>query len=134
MLRDMFARLGVPYEIVSDNGPQLTSEDIKHFMAANGTYAAQSHHPASNSGADRFVQTVKRAIRAGCDSKSLEEALATFLFGFRTTPHATTGVAPCTLIFKRDFQTRMHLLTPDVSAHVRDQQTKQKLYHNGRSH
>ena len=133
----MFARFGVPREIVSDNGLQFTSEDFKHFMAANGIKHIHSsrYHPASNGAAERFVQTVKRAIRAGCNhGQSLEEALSTFLLGFRTTPHATTGVAPCTLMFNRDLRTRLHLLIPDVSAHVRDQQAKQKLYHDGCSH
>ena len=65
VMRDMFARLGVPREIVSDNGPQFTSEDFKHFMAANGIKHIRTspYHPSSNGAAERFVQTIKMVIR-----------------------------------------------------------------------
>ena len=36
VLRDMFARNGLPKQVVSDNGPQFRAEEFKEFMARNG--------------------------------------------------------------------------------------------------
>lgn len=44
------------------------------------------------------------------------------------------GVTPCSLFVGRDLCTRLHLLTHDVGAHVREKQTQQKGYHDRHSH
>ena len=81
------------------------------------------------------MQTVKQALRSGHQAgHSLEQSLQTFLLRYRTTPHATTGVSPCALMFGRDQHTRLHQLTPDIGARVREQQVRQKEQHYRHSH
>ena len=136
-LREMFARYGLPKQIVTDNGPQFISEEFRKFMGVNGIkhIRCSPYHPASNGAAERAVQTIKKALRtAHLAGYSMEHALATFLLRYRTTPHATTGVPPCTLMFSRDLRTQLHLVAPKVEEHVRDQQARQKTYHDKRSH
>ena len=56
-LRYMFARYGVPMQLVSDNGPQFTSRQFADCMKQNGikhTLVAP-YHPRSNGPAERFV-------------------------------------------------------------------------------
>ena len=36
VLRQMFAMHGLPKQLVSDNGPQFTSEEFSYFMKCNG--------------------------------------------------------------------------------------------------
>ena len=57
VLRTVFARTGLPNIIVSDNGPQFTSEEFAHFIAANGIKHITSapYHPSTNGLAERFV-------------------------------------------------------------------------------
>ena len=137
ILREMFARYGLPRQIVTDNGPQFISQEFQKFMGVNGIkhIRCSPFHPASNGAAERVVQTIKKALRtAHLAGDSMEHALATFLLRYRTTPHATTGVPPCTLMFGRDLRTRLHLVAPKVEEHVRDQQARQKTYHDKQSH
>ena len=35
VLREMFARYGIPRTVVSDNGPQFVSEEFQQFMGLN---------------------------------------------------------------------------------------------------
>ena len=66
VLRDMFARNGIPRQLVSDNRPQFISGEFRQFMAANGVKHIRSspYHPATNGAAERLVQTMKKALKA----------------------------------------------------------------------
>lgn len=79
VLRTVFARNGVPVQIVSDNGPQLASEHFANCMRYNGITHITSapYHPDTNGLAERFVQSFKSAMRASKkDSGSVHEKLA----------------------------------------------------------
>ena len=132
VLREMFARNGLPLQLVSDNGPQFCSEEFQQFMATNGIKHTRTapYHPASNGQAERLVQSVKQSLRAALRvGVPLEQALASFLLRYRVTPHATTGVAPCTLFMNRTLRTRLDLLSPAPRQKVL-QQAKQKEHHD----
>ena len=65
ILRSLFARYGIPQQIVWDNGPQFTSEEYRQLCECNGirhTLVAPCH-PSSNGETERFVQIFKSAIR-----------------------------------------------------------------------
>ena len=66
ILRDMFARFGIPQQVISDNGPQFPSEEFQQFMTANGIKHIKTspYHPTSNGAAERMVQTLKLALKA----------------------------------------------------------------------
>ncbi|XP_035227935.1 uncharacterized protein K02A2.6-like [Stegodyphus dumicola] len=65
-LRDCFARYGLPLVVVSDNGPQFTSGEFETFIRNNGIKhkTCAPFKPASNGQAERYVYTVKQALRA----------------------------------------------------------------------
>jgi len=65
-LRDMFARYGLPQQVVSDNGPQFSAVEFENFLSTNGIklILISPYHPSSSGAAERAVQTVKRALRA----------------------------------------------------------------------
>lgn len=52
----------------------------------------------------------------------------------RSTPHATMGVAPCTLFMQRQICTRFDLLRPDREGRVEEKQAQQKANHDERAH
>ena len=61
----IFARWGIPLQMVTDNGPQFTSAGFERFLALNNIKHVRSspYHPATNGLAQRFVQTLKHALR-----------------------------------------------------------------------
>lgn len=133
VLRTLFDRYGLPEQLVSDNGPQFTSEEFTAFMTSNGVKHIRTapYHPSSNGQAERFVQTFKRGMKAGEESApSLNARLSQFLLAYRSTPHATTNVSPSELFLKRKIRTRFDLLKPDLQSRVMSKQEDQKKYHD----
>ena len=136
VLRMLFARYGLPKELVTDNGPQFTSTVFTRCMQENGIRHSRSapYHLATNGAAERVVQTFKNFLRAGKDdSGSHSQKLAQFLLVNRTTPHSTTGVPPAELFLKRSLRTRLDIMRPSVDDKVAAEQEKQKRYHDSRA-
>ena len=64
-LFSIFARNGLPEEIVSDNGTQFTSTQFSRFCKERGIKQrlTASYHPASNNEAERFLRVFKHGMR-----------------------------------------------------------------------
>lgn len=133
-LQAMFSVHGIPEKIVSDNGSAFTSIEFERFVKENGIVHIRSspYHPASNGLAERGVQTLKQGLQR-LDSGSLETKLARFLFKYRLTPHAVTGVPPAELLLGRRPRSRLDLLFPTIKGRVEEKQAKQKEGHDRHS-
>ena len=125
-LRQSFSTHGLPETIVSDNGPAFTSSTFKEFIRQNGLehLTSSPYHPSSNGLAERAVQTVKEGIRKM--NGPLETRIARFLFKYRVTPQATTGLTPAELLMGRRIRTHLDLLYPSVLQRIKGQQSLQK--------
>ena len=135
-LRQMFSKYGLPDQIVSDNGPQFTSTEFEIFMKRNGIKHTRSapYHPSTNGLAERFVQSLKQGLKASLSTgMSLTQRLCNFLLTYRSSPHSTTGVSPCSLFLKREVRTRFEILKPNQESRVMDKQSQQKSDHDKRS-
>ena len=135
-LRILFSHYGLPEQVVLDNGPQFTSDEFAQFMQGNGIkhILCVPYHPASNGLAERFVQTFKRAMKAGEKvGSSLNHSLTRFLLRDRSTPHSTTNVAPSELFLKCNLRTLFDLLKPGIETRVLSKQADQKGYHDKRA-
>ena len=130
VLRDLFARFGIPEQIVSDNGAQFVSEEFQAFARSNGIRHLTSapYHPAANGLAERAVQTFKQALHSmHQSSKPVKEKLAKFLIAYRNTPHSTTGVSPAQLLLGRPLRTRLDLVKPNLNRKMVNQQCQQSI-------
>ena len=65
-LSQIFARFVIPKTLVSDNGPEFVSDDLKQWCESLGIKKMESpvYHPRASGLAERAVQTVKRALQA----------------------------------------------------------------------
>ena len=59
--------------------------------------------------------------------------VSTFLMQYSSTPHATTGVSPSSLLLGRNLRTCLELLKPDIGKRVRRRQDLQKARHHQHS-
>ena len=63
-------------------------------------------HPSSNGAVEKFVQTFKRAMKAGeSDTLPLHQRLLNFLLAYRTTPHVTINRTPSKLFMGHTLRT-----------------------------
>ena len=92
-LKSHFARYGLPEKIVSDNGPQFTSDEFKWFCKSNGICHITSapYHPSTNGAIERAVQTMKKSLKSTVnESGTIQMKLSRFLMSYRSIPHTTT--------------------------------------------
>ena len=107
-LSQIFARLGIPRILVSDNGPEFVSSDLKQWCESLGLKKMESpiFHQRANGIAERAVQTVKRAIQAWCPN--LNASFGAFLQRALTTHRNTSktrGKTPVELLLGRKKKT-----------------------------
>ena len=64
ILREVFARFGLPEVVVSDSGTQFKSAQFEEFRVQNGIQhiCSRPYYPMSNRQAGRFVDTFKRSL------------------------------------------------------------------------
>ncbi|PIK58449.1 hypothetical protein BSL78_04670 [Apostichopus japonicus] len=127
VLRTLFARYGLPIQLVSDNGPQFRSEEFQNFLKSNGVdhTLTPPYHPATNGLAERNVQTFKNAF-AKSSGETLGHKVANVLFTLRNTPNTTTGKTPSELFLKRSPRTRLSLVKPSLQRKVEKRQDAAK--------
>lgn len=134
-LRSIFARFGIPSQLVSDNGPPFFSEEFKIYCEKNKIRHTTSapYRPQGNGEAENAVKTVKKAIkRALFEKEDIMTALYRFLFQYRNCEHATTGVSPAVAMFGRRMRGRLDALRPDAGGVVRAAQERQVAAAGGR--
>ncbi|XP_026726970.1 uncharacterized protein K02A2.6-like [Trichoplusia ni] len=124
-LREMWARFGLPKQLVSDNGPPFFSGEFQQFLNNNGIEHIFSapYHPASNGAAENAVKICKKSIKKAIKSKSdVHSTLCRFLLAYRNTPHYTTGESPAKMLLGRNLRMRLDCLKPDQKALIRARQ------------
>ena len=113
-LRKCFSREGIPQVIVTDNGSQFCSVEMKTWLDNIGCRHLRTapRHPCSNGAAENLVKTVKSAL-ASTNPRSLPELeafLDNFLLQYRNAAHGTTKESPAKLFKSRALRSSLRCL------------------------
>ena len=119
-LWSLFAGMGLPDQIVSDNGPQFTTETFRKFTTANGIkhVTGAPYHPSTNGQVERLVWSFKKGVKADKSSRTLQHKLDRFLLAYRSAPNAITELSPAQLPLGQNVNSRLDLIKPDVTREV----------------
>ena len=134
--KSIFARYGIPEVVISDNGPQFSSEAYRKF-SNNYLFkhiTSSPYYPRSNGEAERAVATIKSLFK-----KEDDPYLA--LLAYRSTP-LQNGYSPSELLMCRKIKslipiTREQLIPtiPDAtSLRIRDKKIKERQKRNFDDH
>lgn len=137
ILRDLFARYGLPRQIVSDNASVFTSQEFQNFLKINEIQhlTGSPYHPISNGAAENAVKQIKNCIlnSVGRDrSANLNAIIARFLFDYRNTTHSTTNETPAKLLINKNLRCRFDLLFPSITDTIENHQNIQIKNYGGR--
>ena len=113
-MKKVFARYGIPQQVVSDNGSQYantrnlldSTHQFKEFAREWGFRHTTSspEYPQSNGAAERAAQTAKRILKkAEADGKDPFEGL----LKYRNTPFEDIGLSPAQLLMSRRTRTTL---------------------------
>jgi len=108
ILQSVFARFGVPRELVSDNAKEFISNDLLRWLANVGCQKTHTphYHPSSNGLVERMVQTLKRAIKIyDLDKGNFNNFLQKVLLTYRGSRICRQRSAtPAALVFGREIR------------------------------
>ena len=100
-LMSVFSRVGLPQEILSDQGSNFMSNLMKEVLSyIQIQYLTTSqYHPQCDGMLERFHATI---MRKGCPArKEWDQWLPFVLFAARNAVHSATGFSPFELLFGR---------------------------------
>ena len=100
----IFATHGIPAKLTSDNGPPFNGAEFERYMKVLNIDWIRSTPlwPQGNSNVENFNKTLVKVLQtAQLEERNWKQELQRFLLSYRVTPHATTKIAPCELLFNR---------------------------------
>ncbi|KAK7108980.1 hypothetical protein V1264_013102 [Littorina saxatilis] len=132
-LKQMFSEHGIPSKLISDNGPQFSSDAFVTFARewAFDHITSSPRYPRSNGMSERHVQTVKDALQKASQART-DPDLA--LLCLRTTPLSSSIPSPLEILTGRKARSNMPIklnsLPNSIREELQDRQNVQKMYHD----
>ena len=113
-LVDIFSRLGVPEEILSDLGTQFVSECMKEVtrLLSIKQLTTTPYHPMCNGPTEKFNGTMKSMLKRLCSEqpRHWHRYINPLLFAYREVPQESTGFSPLELLYGRAVRGPMFIL------------------------
>ena len=113
-LVDMFSRVGVAKEMLTDMGAQFTSEMMKEVsrLLSIRQLTTTPYHPQCNGLVERFNGTLKQMLKRMCKErpKDWDKYINPLLFAYREAPQESLGFSPFELLYGRTVRGPMQIL------------------------
>ncbi|CAM5122254.1 unnamed protein product [Eretmochelys imbricata] len=101
----IFARVGLPKEILTDQGTPFMSKLMKDLCTLLHIHTLRTsiYHPQTDGLVERFNRTLKAMIRkvVSQDGKDWDTLLPYLMFAIQEVPQASTGFSPFELLYGR---------------------------------
>ena len=113
-LFEMWSRVGIPVEVLSDKGSQFVGEmmrEVHRLLSVRGI-STTPYHAQCNGLVERFNATLKSILRKLCSEKprTWDRYIAPALFAYREAPQESLGFSPFELLYGRTVRGPMHVL------------------------
>ena len=113
-LVELFARVGIPREILTDQGSNFMSQLLVelYLLLHVKPIRTSPYHPQTDGLVERFNQTLKSMLRkaTAIDGKDWDKLISYLLFAYREVPQASTGFSPFELLYGRDVRGPLDIL------------------------
>jgi len=118
--KQVFAQVGFPNAVLSDQGANFESAEFKNFLQSFQIkkLRTNAYHPSGNGICERFNGVFKKMMLSYVTERSLNnyewvKSIEHCLLEYRTTPHSSTKARPVDLLFA--FRVRGYLPFSSVS-------------------
>lgn len=113
-LVSIFSRVGVPEELLTDQGSQFMSNILKEVgrLLSMKHLITSPYHPQCTGLVERFNGTLKSMLKRMCEEnpEDWDRYLEPVLFAYREVPQDSTGFAPFELVYGRHVRGPLHIL------------------------
>ncbi|KAF6030922.1 hypothetical protein EB796_010766 [Bugula neritina] len=113
-LLDMYSRVGIPEEVISDQGTQFISDYMKEFtrLLDMRQLPTSPYHAMANGLVEKFNGTLKSMLKKLCakEPRQWHRFINAALFAYREVPQESTGFAPFELLYGRTVRGPMYIL------------------------
>ena len=126
-LCQVFARLGIPEEILSNQSSNFMSTLMSKVtdLLQIKRIRTSPYHPQTNGMIERFHRTLKDMLRKTSKERSEWDIyLPLMCFAFRDTTNSATGFTPFQLLFGRNVQGPLSLLYEQLAEETTGHQTR----------
>ena len=123
----LFARVGVPQEILTDQGSNFTSQLLAEIYRLLHVHAIRTspYHPQTNGLVEQLNQTLKDMIKrtTSKEGKDWDKMVPYLLFAYREVPQASTGFSPFELLYGREVLGPLDVLRDQWEASQRSKES-----------
>ena len=124
---ELFSRVGIPQEILTDQGTNFTSQLLKevHSMLHINSIRTSPYHPQTDGLVERFNQTLKQMLKktASEEGKDWDKLIPYLLFAYREVPQMSTGFSPFELMYGRPVRGPLDIVRESWEANSRSSQS-----------
>eukprot|EP00731_Ephydatia_muelleri_P007213 Em0003g1461a len=126
-LLKLFARVGIPVEILTDQGSNFTSQLLSELYSMLHIHGIRTtpYHPQTDGLVERFNQTLKAMLRktAVQEGKDWDLFIPYVLFAYREVPQSSTGFSPFELLYGREVRGPLDVVKETWEASERSNQS-----------
>uniref|UniRef100_A0A669D934 Gypsy retrotransposon integrase-like protein 1 n=1 Tax=Oreochromis niloticus TaxID=8128 RepID=A0A669D934_ORENI len=131
-LIQLFSRVGIPKEIITDQGTNFTSKMLKEVYRLLGIQGVKTspYHPQTDGLVERFNKTLKSMLRKFVNETGSDwyQWLPFLLFAYLEVPQSSTGFSPFQLLYGHPVRGPMDVLKEAREGSMSEQRFSELSY------